>query len=107
MAGLQIGARRADVGKGRLAQNIGRDVLDRAIRDFVDEADILILARRHPGDDLAPCDFRIDNSLATAAAVVDHHDEILHVGDLTLSRAPESTRKSISENRKLVKWNSE
>jgi hypothetical protein len=36
--------------------------------------------------------FRVDDSLATAAAVVDHHDEILHAGDPTPSRAPETTR---------------
>jgi hypothetical protein len=30
------------------------------------------------GDDLAPGDFRIDDRLATASPVIDHHDEILH-----------------------------
>ncbi len=54
MAGLQIGARRADLGQSRLAENLGGDILDRAICDFVDEADIPVLTRRHPGDDLAP-----------------------------------------------------
>jgi len=34
MAGLQVGVRGADVGQGRLAENLGGDVLDRAIRDF-------------------------------------------------------------------------
>src|SRR6187399_2875053 len=103
MAGLQVGACRADVGQGRFAENLGGDVLDRAICDFVDEADIPVLTRRDPGDDLAPCDFRIDDGLATAAAVVDHHDEILHACDLTSFRVSESTRGSISEKRKLVK----
>jgi hypothetical protein len=69
----------------------------------MDEADIPVFTRRDPGDDLAPRDFRIDDGLATAAAIVDHHDEILHAGDLTLSRAPVSMMASISEKRKLVK----
>ena len=85
MAGLQIAARRADLRQGRLAEDLGGDVLDRAIRDFMDEADIAVFTRRDPGDDLASCDFRVDDGLATAAAVVDHHDEILHAGDLTSS----------------------
>jgi hypothetical protein len=40
MAGLQICVRDAEVGQDRLAENLGGDVLDRAIRDFMDEADI-------------------------------------------------------------------
>ena len=40
LAGLQIGAGGADVGQCRLGENFGDDVLDRAISDFVDEADI-------------------------------------------------------------------
>jgi len=40
MAGLQVGARRTDVGQGRFAEDLGGDVLDRAIRDLMDEADI-------------------------------------------------------------------
>src|SRR5438045_5613999 len=98
MAGLQVGACRADVGQGRFAENLGGDVLDRAIRDLMDEADIAVFTRRDPGDDLAPCDFRIDDGLATAAAVVDHHNEILHAGDLTSSRAPETTMAVFSKN---------
>src|SRR6476660_1193395 len=50
-----------------------------------------VLTRRDPGDDLAPCDFRVDDGLATAAAVVDHHDEILHAGDLTSFRVSRLT----------------
>ncbi|MCK1516839.1 hypothetical protein IVB22_30900 [Bradyrhizobium sp. 190] len=49
MVGLQVGARRADVGQGRLAENLGCDILDRAIRDFMDEADIPVFTRRDPG----------------------------------------------------------
>jgi hypothetical protein len=30
MAGLQVGARRTDVGQGRFAEDLGGDVLDRA-----------------------------------------------------------------------------
>jgi hypothetical protein len=41
-AGLQIGAWRADLGKGGLGQNIGGDVLDRGIGDFVAETDVFI-----------------------------------------------------------------
>src|SRR5688572_11281398 len=99
MAGLQVGACRAEVRQGRLAENIGGDVLDRAIRDLMDEADIPVFTRRDPGDDLAPCDFRVDDGLATAAAVIDHHDEILHAGDLTSSCAGIDD-DSISEKRK-------
>jgi hypothetical protein len=40
LAGLQIGTGRADLGQRRLGENFGDDVLDRAISDFVDEADI-------------------------------------------------------------------
>jgi hypothetical protein len=54
LVGLQIGARGVDVGQGRLAQYVGSDVLDRAIRDFMNEADISIFAGRDPRDDLAP-----------------------------------------------------
>jgi len=60
--------------------------LSRAVCDFVDGADIAVLTRRDPGDDLAPGDARVNDGLATAAAVVDHHDEILHDGDLTSPR---------------------
>ena len=38
------------------------------------------------GDDLAPRDFGIDDGFAAAPAVVDHYNEILHVGDLVHSR---------------------
>jgi hypothetical protein len=64
----------------------------------MDEADVPVFTRGDPGDDLAPCDFGIDDGLATAAAVVDHHDEILHAGDLTSSRASESTAALFLKN---------
>jgi hypothetical protein len=41
-AGLQIGAWRADLGKGGLGQTIGGDILDRGIGDFMDETDVFI-----------------------------------------------------------------
>ena len=40
MAGLQVGTGRAEVGQGRLAEDLGGDILDRAIRDLMDETDI-------------------------------------------------------------------
>ena len=83
--GLQVGAGETNVREGGFAQHVGGDILYRTIGDFMDEADIPVFARRHPGDDFAPCDFRIDDGLTAAAAVVDHHDEILHAGDLTPS----------------------
>src|SRR5512138_899599 len=82
MLGLQVRPRRADLGQGCLAENLGGDVLDRAVGDFMDEADVSVLPRCDPGDNLAPCDFRVDDRLTTAATIVDHHDEILHAGDL-------------------------
>jgi hypothetical protein len=51
MAGLQVGACRAEVRQGCLAENLGGNVLDRAIRDFMDEADVPVLTLRNPGDD--------------------------------------------------------
>ena len=85
MVGLQIGVCRVDIRHRRLDQNIGGDIFDGRIRDFMDEADIPVFAGRDPGDDLAPCDFGIDDRLAATAAVIDHHDKILHAGDLGLS----------------------
>jgi hypothetical protein len=80
MAGLQVGSRRADIRHRSLDHDVGGDIFDRRIRDFMDEADILLFAGSDPGDDLTPCDFRIHDGLAAAAAVIDHHDKVLHVG---------------------------
>lgn len=63
LVSLQIGARRVDVGQGGFAQYIGGDVLDRAIRDFMNEADVRVFAGRDPRDDLATGDFRVDDGL--------------------------------------------
>src|SRR5882724_3003320 len=104
LVGLQIGAGRVDVGQGCFAQDIGGDVLDRAIRDFMNKADIPVFARRDPRYDFAPGDFRIDDGLAAAPAVIDHHDEILHAGDLALIGELESNGGSISENQKKVQY---
>ena len=78
MARLQIAACGTDVGEGGLAENIGGDILNAGIRDFMNEADVLVLARHDPRDDFAPGDFGIDDGLASAPAIIDHHDEILH-----------------------------
>ena len=56
-----------------------RDVLNRRLRNLVDEADIGILSRRDPRDDLAPCHLGIYDRFTAAAAIVDHDDDILHV----------------------------
>jgi hypothetical protein len=48
LTGLQIGACGADVGKGGLVQDIGGDILDRRIGDFMDETDVFVFARRNP-----------------------------------------------------------
>ena len=76
--GLQVGAGRLDFGNGRLRQNLCGDILDRGIRDLVDEADVPVFAGRDAGDHLPPRDLGIDDGLAPAPAVIDHHDEILH-----------------------------
>ena len=81
MLGLQVRTRRADFGQGRLTENLGSDVPDRTAGDFMDEADIPILPRRDPGDDLAPCDFRVNDSFVTAATVIDYRHELRHAGD--------------------------
>src|SRR5882757_2666056 len=99
---LQIGARGVDVGQGRFAQYAGGDVLDREIRDFMNEADVLVFAGRDPRDDLAPGDLRVDDGLAAAPSVIDHHDKVLHADDLGLIRELESNGGSISENQKKV-----
>jgi hypothetical protein len=46
----------------------------------MDEADVLVFAGHDTRDDLPPRDFWIDDGLATAPSVVDHHDEILQGG---------------------------
>lgn len=56
VAGLQVGAGHGDLGQGGLAEDIGGDVLDRCVHDFVNEADIPVFARRDSGDDLASSD---------------------------------------------------
>jgi len=78
MAGLEVGVCGADVGEGGLAENIGGDILNGGIRDFMNETDVLVLARHNAREDFAPGDFRINDGFAAAPAIVDHHDEILH-----------------------------
>jgi hypothetical protein len=75
---LQFGANYRGFGKCCLGHNLGRDVIHRRIGDLVDEADVFIFAGCHARDNLPPRDFRIDNGLASAPSVIDHHNEILH-----------------------------
>jgi hypothetical protein len=68
-AGLQIGAgggafAQRDFAERGLRQNFGGDIVDRGIGDFMNEADVLVLARRHARDDFAPCDLGVDDGLA-------------------------------------------
>src|SRR5258708_27453957 len=79
-AGLQIGARDRDFGNGGLRQNLGGDIVDRGVGDFMNEADVLVFAGDDARDDFAPGDLGIDNGLAPAPSIVDHHNEILHGG---------------------------
>ena len=80
-AGLQIGARQADFGNGGLRQNLGGDILNRGIGDFMNEADVPVFAGGNTGDYFAPGDFGIDHGLAPAPAIVDHYHEILQCYD--------------------------
>ena len=73
------------LGLSAYSSGIGGDIVDRAIGDFMDEADVLVFAGHDARDDLPPRNFRIDDSLAAAPSVIDHHDEILQ-GVLPLSR---------------------
>jgi hypothetical protein len=41
-AGLQFGAGDRDFGKGGFGENLFRDIVDRDIRDFMNEADVLV-----------------------------------------------------------------
>ena len=50
LAGLQIGVCRSDIGKGGLVHDVSGDILDRGIGNLMDEADVLVFARRDPGD---------------------------------------------------------
>jgi hypothetical protein len=81
-AGLQIGAGARDFGKRGLGQNLGRDIVDRGIRDLVNEADVLVFAGSYALDHPASGDFRIDDGLAPAPPIVDHYNEILHGGSV-------------------------
>jgi hypothetical protein len=102
-AGLQIGPGDRDFGNCRLRQNLGGNIVDRSIGDFMNEADVLVFAGYDAGDDFAPGDFGIDNGLAPAPSIVDHDHEILHKGTLFASRTRACDVTSISENQKLVK----
>src|ERR1700682_6308900 len=79
---LQIGPGDRDFGKCCLRQNLGGNIVDRSIGDFMNEADVLVLAGRDTRDDFAPGNFGIDNGLAPAPSIVDHDHEILHKATL-------------------------
>ncbi|MBR1152735.1 hypothetical protein JQ575_19110 [Bradyrhizobium sp. JYMT SZCCT0428] len=104
LVGLQIDACRANVGKRGFVQNVGGYVLDGGIDDFMDKTDVPVFTRRNPRDDLAPGDFRIDNGLAATPAVIDHHDEILHIWQSV--SPPGTDDPSIAENQKKSSENS-
>jgi hypothetical protein len=48
IGGLQIGVGHRVFGKRGLGQNLGRNIVDRAIRDFVNETDVLCIRRKPP-----------------------------------------------------------
>src|SRR5438477_5964436 len=98
-AGLQISPSQRHFGERGFRQDLSRDVIDRTTRDLVNEADVLVFARGNPGDDFTAGDFGIDDRLAPATAIVDHHDEILH----ECFRWVANNGRTISENQKLVK----
>ena len=75
---LEVDIFRRDPGKGGLGQDGLGHVLDRILCGFVNERDVLVLARSDAGDDFAPSDLGVDDRLATALPLIDHHDEILH-----------------------------
>src|SRR5882757_6198019 len=100
IGGLQVGTRGRDFRKRCLRQNLGGDVIDRGVGDLVNEADIPVFSGNHARDDLAPGDLGIDDGLAPAPSIIDHHDEILQRRG---SRHPESSwfnAPTISENKK-------
>ncbi|MBR1230334.1 hypothetical protein JQ600_36190 [Bradyrhizobium sp. AUGA SZCCT0176] len=104
LVGLQIDACRANVGKRGFVQNVGGYVLDGGIDDFMDKTDVPVFTRRNPRDDLAPGDFRIDNGLTATPAVIDHHDEILHIWQSVSHPGTDGT--SIAEKQKKSSKNS-
>ena len=87
--GLQVRGGEGDFRQGSLGKDIVRDVLDRALGDLVDEADIGVLTRRDPRNDLTPGHFGVDDRLPATAAIVDHHNKILHcpIGSIRLTIA--------------------
>lgn len=67
---LQIDLTRFDFRQGGLGKNIGCDVLDGRIGDFVNETDVPVLAGCNPSHDLAPGDLGIDDRLAAATILL-------------------------------------
>jgi hypothetical protein len=54
LAGLQIRFRCRDVGQRRLGQDRLGDIVDRAVRDFMNETDVLVFAGGYARDDVPP-----------------------------------------------------
>src|SRR5262245_11870692 len=97
---LQVDLFRFDYGEGSFGQNIHGDILHRGLDDLVNEADVPVFTRRYAGDDLTPGDFGVDDGLAAASSVVDHHNEILHLAPAVIN---ERWVCIVAENRKHVK----
>src|SRR5262249_19170862 len=90
-----------DFGEGGLGQNLLGHVLDRAVHDFVNEADVAVLARGDPGDHLTPRHLGIDHGLAPTAAVVDHDNKILHAPHYL--RKSEKSQAGLSSDPEIVR----
>src|SRR5262245_38270676 len=77
-SGLQIDRFRFDFRQCGFGKNVVGDILDRRAGYFMNEADVSVFTRHHAGDDFAPRDFGIDDSLAAPTSIVDHDNKILH-----------------------------
>src|SRR5689334_4382723 len=99
--GLQSDFLRLDFGKRSLGKNIRGDVLDRRVGNFMNEADVPVLAGRNSGDDFAPGDFGIDDGFAATPSVIDHDNEILHPAPTVTGQLVNNP--NIAENRNMVK----
>jgi len=75
-AGLQVGACHRDFGKGGLRQNLGGDVIDRGLGDFVYKADVLVFAGSDSRDDFPPGDLGIDDGLAPAPTISENQKSV-------------------------------
>jgi hypothetical protein len=83
---LQVDLFSFDFREVGFGQNVRGDILHRRIDDLVNEADVPVLTRRDAGDDFTPGDFGVDDGLAAASPIVDHHNEILHQAPAVTNR---------------------